>query len=97
MNKHIDLNHSLEKYIIDHSSELHPVLKEIVNYNVSLGNQKKLQISISQAQFLQTIIKTSNIKKNYCHLPAMPLRKPILMISTVSTCRQLTESGEGLI
>ena len=63
MNKHIDLNHSLEKYIIDHSSELHPVLKEIVNYNVSLGNQKKLQISISQAQFLQTIIKTSNIKK----------------------------------
>ena len=63
MTKHIDLNHSLEKYIIDHSSELHPVLKEIVNYNVSLGNQKKLQISISQAQFLQTIIKTSNIKK----------------------------------
>ncbi|MAC44751.1 MAG: SAM-dependent methyltransferase [Pelagibacteraceae bacterium] len=63
MTKHIDLNRSLEKYIIDHSSELHPVLKEIVNYNVSLGNQKKLQISISQAQFLQTIIKTSNIKK----------------------------------
>ena len=63
MTKHIDLNNSLEKYIIDHSSELHPVLKEIVNYNVSLGNQKKLQISISQAQFLQTIIKTSNIKK----------------------------------
>ena len=63
MTKHIDLNHSLEKYIIDHSSKLHPVLKEIVNYNESLGNQKKLQISISQAQFLQTIIKTSNIKK----------------------------------
>ena len=63
MTKNIDLNRSLEKYIIDHSSELHPVLKEIVNYNVSLGNQKKLQISISQAQFLQTIIKTSNIKK----------------------------------
>jgi len=63
MTKNINLNRSLEKYIIDHSSELHPVLKEIVNYNVSLGNQKKLQISISQAQFLQTIIKTSNIKK----------------------------------
>ena len=63
MTKHKDLNHSLEKYIIDHSSKLHPVLKEIVNYNESLGNQKKLQISISQGQFLQTIIKTSNIKK----------------------------------
>ena len=63
MTKHIDLNHSLEKYIIEHSNELHPVLNEIVNYNLSLQNQKKLQISISQAQFLQTIIKTSNIKK----------------------------------
>jgi len=63
MTKHIELNHSLEKYIIDHSSELNPVLKEIIDYNLTLGDKKKLQISISQAHFLQTLIKISNIKK----------------------------------
>ena len=63
MTKHIELNHSLEKYIIKHSNELNPVQKEILEYNLSLGDKKKLQISISQAQFLQTIIKVSNINK----------------------------------
>ena len=63
MTKHVELNHSLEKYIIDHSNKLDPVLREIVNYNTTLGDKKKLQISISQAQFLQTLIKISNIKK----------------------------------
>ena len=63
MTKHVELNHSLEKYIIDHSNKLDPVLKEINNYNTTLGDKKKLQISISQAQFLQTLIKISNIKK----------------------------------
>ena len=60
MTKHIELNHSLEKYIIDHSSELNPVLKEIIDYNLTLGDKKKLQISISQAHFLQTLIKISD-------------------------------------
>ena len=56
MTKHIDLNNSLEKYIIDHSSELHPVLKEIVNYNVSLGNQKK----VTNIYFTSTISSDHN-------------------------------------
>ena len=63
MTKHVGLNRSLEKYIIDHSNKLNPVLREIINYNTTLGDKKKLQISISQAQFLQTLIKISNIKK----------------------------------
>ena len=63
MTKHIELNYSLEKYIIKHSNELNPVQKEILEYNLSLGDKKKLQISISQAQFLQTLIKVSNINK----------------------------------
>ena len=63
MTKHVRLNRSLEKYIIDHSNKLNPVLREIINYNTTLGDKKKLQISISQAQFLQTLIKISNIKK----------------------------------
>ena len=63
MAKHLVINHTLENYIIEHSNELNPVLKEIIDYNLTLGDKKKLQISISQAQFLQMIIKISNINK----------------------------------
>ena len=63
MPKTLDLTDNLEKYIIDHSDDLTDIQKEILDYNLSLGEQKKLQISISQAQFLQTLIKISNIKK----------------------------------
>ena len=63
MPKTLDLTDNLEKYIIDHSDELTDIQKEILDYNFSLGEQKKLQISISQAQFLQTLIKISKIKK----------------------------------
>ncbi|MDA9684618.1 class I SAM-dependent methyltransferase [Candidatus Pelagibacter bacterium] len=63
MPKKLDLTENLEKYIIDHSEPLTDVQKEIIQYNISLGNQQRLQISVSQAQFLQTLIKISNIKK----------------------------------
>ena len=65
MPKKLDLTDSLEQYIIDHSESLSDVQKEIIQYNVSLGDQQRLQISISQAQFLQTLIKVSNVKKNF--------------------------------
>ncbi|RPG93359.1 MAG: SAM-dependent methyltransferase [Candidatus Pelagibacter sp. TMED272] len=63
MPKKLDLTDSLEKYIIDHSEALTNVQKEIIQYNVSLGDQQRLQISVSQAQFLQTLVRVSNIKK----------------------------------
>jgi predicted O-methyltransferase YrrM len=63
MPKKLDLTDNLEKYIIEHSENLTDTQKEILDYNFSLGDHKKLQISISQAQFLQTVIKISNIKK----------------------------------
>ena len=63
MPKKLDLTDSLEKYIIDHSETLSDVQSEIIKYNISLGDQQRLQISISQAQFLQTLIKVSNVKK----------------------------------
>ena len=63
MPKNLNLTDNLEKYIIDHSEDLTSVQKEIINYNKNLGDQKKLQVSISQAQFLQTLIKSSHIKK----------------------------------
>ena len=63
MPKKLDLTKNLENYIVDHSEVLSEVQKEIIEYNISLGDQKRLQISISQAQFLQTLIKVSNVKK----------------------------------
>ena len=63
MPKKLDLTDNLEKYIIDHSETLSDVQNEIIQHNKSLGDQQRLQISISQAQFLQTIIKVSNVKK----------------------------------
>ena len=43
MPKKLDLTDNLEKYIIDHSDDLTDVQREILNYNLSLGDQKKLQ------------------------------------------------------
>ena len=63
MPKNIDLTDNLEKYIIDHSENMTDIQKEIIDHNTRLGDQKRLQISISQAQFLQTIIRISNSKK----------------------------------
>ena len=63
MPKKLDLTDNLEKYIIDHSETLSDVQNEIIQHNISLGDQQRLQISISQAQFLQTLIKVSNAKK----------------------------------
>ena len=63
MPKKLDLTDNLEKYIIDHSETLTDVQNEIIQHNKTLGDQQRLQISISQAQFLQTLIKVSNVKK----------------------------------
>ena len=63
MPKKLDLTENLEKYIINHSEPLTDVQKEIIQYNLSLGDQQRLQISVSQAQFLQTLIQISKIKK----------------------------------
>ena len=63
MPKKLDLTENLENYIVDYSEVLSEVQKEIIEYNISLGDQKRLQISISQAQFLQTLIKASKVKK----------------------------------
>ena len=63
MPKQLNLTDNLEQYIIDNSRSLTEVQKEIIEYNISLGDQKRLQISVSQAQLLQTLIKISGIKK----------------------------------
>ena len=62
MIKSLEINERLEKYISDHSYDLHPVQNEILNHNKSLGDVKKMQISVTQAYFFQFFIKTNNIK-----------------------------------
>ena len=63
MIKNLEINERLEKYISDHSYDLHPIQKEILKYNEKLGQIKKMQISISQAYFFQLFIKANKIKK----------------------------------
>ena len=63
MPKKLDLTDNLEQYIVENSENLTDVQQEIIQHNISLGDQKRLQISISQAQFLQTLIRVSNVKK----------------------------------
>ena len=63
MIKSLEINERLEKYISDHSHDLHPVQRDILKYNDTLGHSKKMQISISQAYFFQFFIKTNNLKK----------------------------------
>tara|TARA_B100000029_G_scaffold496469_1_gene562825 strand:+ start:2826 stop:3482 length:657 start_codon:yes stop_codon:yes gene_type:complete len=62
MTKSLEINERLEKYISDHSYDLHPVQKNILKYNNTLGHTKIMQVSISQAYFFQFFIKTNNIK-----------------------------------
>ena len=62
MIKSLNINGNLEKYIRENSYDLHPVQKDIIEYNNSLGNQKKMQISVTQSYFFQFLIKTNNIK-----------------------------------
>ena len=63
MGKNLEINKRLEAYIENLSKSLHPIQKEIISYNESLGDIKRMQISISQCQFLELIIKVSNTKK----------------------------------
>ena len=63
MGSDLNITNELQEYILNHGRSLHPIQKEIINYNNSLGDIKRMQISISQCQFLKLIIEISNIKK----------------------------------
>jgi len=63
MGKNLEITKRLEAYIENLSKTLHPIQKEIISYNESLGDIKRMQISITQCQFLELIIKVSHAKK----------------------------------
>ena len=62
MGKNLEINFEIEKYIEELSYNLHPIQKEIIKYNDSLGDIKRMQISVSQCHFLHLIIRVSKIK-----------------------------------
>ena len=62
MGSDLNITKILQDYILKHGLKLHPVQKEIINYNSTLGDAKRMQISISQCQFLHLLIKISKIK-----------------------------------
>ena len=63
MGSDLNITKHLQDYILKNGLKLHPIQKEIIDYNLSLGDSKRMQISISQCQFLHLIIKVSKIKK----------------------------------
>ena len=63
MGKDFEISDTIKNYIENLSKELHPVQKEIISYNETLGEIKKMQISVSQCHFLELITKISKAKK----------------------------------
>jgi len=57
MLKNIEVTQDLLDYVYDHSHPLHPVQKDILNHNKTLGDIQRMQISETQGHFLQLIIK----------------------------------------
>ena len=62
MGKNLEITEKLEKYINNFSLKLNPIQQEIIDYNNTLGDIKRMQVATSQCHFLHLIIKTSNIK-----------------------------------
>jgi predicted O-methyltransferase YrrM len=62
MGKNLEITEKLEKYINNFSLKLNPIQQEIIDYNQTLGDVKRMQVATSQCHFLHLIIKTSNIK-----------------------------------
>jgi len=63
MGKNLEITTLLEEYIEKFSYSLHPIQKEIISYNESLGDIKRMQIAVSQCHFLQLIIKVTKSKR----------------------------------
>jgi caffeoyl-CoA O-methyltransferase len=62
MGKSLEITEKLQNYIDDFGLKLHPVQQEIIDYNNTLGDIKRMQVDTSQCHFLHLIIKISNIK-----------------------------------
>jgi len=62
MLKNIEVTQDLLDYIYNHTHPLHPVQKDILAHNKTLGDIQRMQISEIQGHFLQLIIKINSVK-----------------------------------
>ncbi len=62
MGVNLDITEKLQNYINDFGLNLHPIQQEIIDYNKTLGDIKRMQIDPTQCHFLHLIIKVANIK-----------------------------------
>jgi len=62
MGANLQITEILENYIKDFSFKLNPIQQEIIDYNKTLGEIKRMQIDPSQCYFLHLIVKVANIK-----------------------------------
>ena len=62
MGKNLEITETLQRYINNFSFKLNPIQQEIIDYNNTLGDVKRMQVATSQCHFLHLIIKISNIK-----------------------------------
>ena len=62
MGANLDITEKLQNYINDFGLKLNPVQQEIINYNKTLGEIKRMQVDPTQCHFLHLIIKISNTK-----------------------------------
>ena len=62
MGRNLEITDKLQTYIDNFSQSLHPTQQEIISYNNTLGDIKRMQISVSQCHFLHLMIKTCNAK-----------------------------------
>ena len=62
MGANLDITDKLQNYINKFGLKLNPVQQEIIDYNKTLGDIKRMQIDPTQCHFIHLIIKISNIK-----------------------------------
>ena len=62
MGRNLEITEKLQSYIDNFSLKLNSVQQEIINYNNTLGDIKRMQVATSQCHFLHLIIKISKIK-----------------------------------
>ena len=62
MGKNLEITKNLQKYINNFGLKINSVQQEIIDYNNTLGDVKRMQVALSQCHFLHLIIKISNIK-----------------------------------
>ena len=62
MGANLDITEKLQNYINDFGLKLNSVQEEIIDYNKSLGDIKRMQVDPTQCHFLHLLIKVSNIK-----------------------------------